>query len=384
VKITPAKGSRKGPRDRVPSEKPTEPEAGDDPVPLPDQLGEVQAQHSNSADAHPAASISSDSLERRILETTPAVKKWVEADYTTVKTLQLAQRNHGRVDLLRRLEDGCYVAAKRMPNKWVTNGASAFARQYPKSSELPWLDIGIVNYLNHRDCDFVCRCHGIFQDATDTHVLTTFCNGGDLFSWCERDPRPGPQREAVMRPLVAQLFSAVKHLHDFGIAHRDLSLENVLLHEPSQQPSQPQVKLIDFGMATTKRFVQNQVRGKLSYQAPEMHKDMAYDAFLSDVFALGVTVFSMAAHDYAWMATTPGGCKRFEYCGEHGLKKYLQNRKLRNGNGAYLSQIFSPDLAHLLEGLLAFDPSQRSSLGEAVYAADRSHTPATSDAWFGD
>jgi serine/threonine protein kinase len=270
-----------------------------------------------------------------------------------------------------------------MPTKWVTDGAATFARQYPNSTEHPWLDIGIVSYLSSHDCEFVCRCYGIFQDATDTYVLTTFCNVGDLFGWCDRDPRPGLQREAVMRPVVTQLFSAVKTLHDFGISHRDLSLENILLHEP-EHCAQPQLKLIDFGMATTKRFVQNQVRGKHSYQAPEMHKDGMYDGFLSDAFALGVIIFSMAAQDYPWMSTKSRGCKLFDYCRENGLRKYLQNRKLRKGNGVYLIDVFSPEFAHMLGGLVTFDPCQRFCLGEAVFSAGKSHPAVTSGPWFRD
>ena len=92
-----------------------------------------------------------------------------------------------------------------------------------------------------------------------------------MFSWCENRPHPTPDREvgealmtpiaycaflglalkpqpeAEMLPLVAQTFSAVEWLHAFGpempvvthhdqqqalrlgIAHRDLSLENLLL-----------------------------------------------------------------------------------------------------------------------------------------------------------
>jgi serine/threonine protein kinase len=390
----------------APSTKPIEPRRSDDPVALPhqfgkvpsdQQFGEVQSERQTATVAD-AVGVSSEELERRIREATPEIQPWIEEDYTTVKTLQMAQRNHGRVDLLRKakskrnqggraaslLNDGDYVAVKRMPNKWITDSAASFARQYPNSSELPWLDIGIVSYLSSQGCDFVCRCHGIFQNATDTCVMTTFCNVGDLFGWCERDPRPGLKREAVMRPVVTQLFSAVKHLHNFGIAHRDLSLENVLLHESTECNAQPQLKLIDFGMATTKRFVRNQVRGKFSYQAPEMHKDTMYDAFLSDVFALGVTIFSMAAHDYPWVSTKRNGCKLFEYCKEHGMKKYLQNRKLRNGNGVYLVDVFSPHLAHLLGILLNFDPEKRACLGEAVYSAAESHQTAPLSPWFGE
>lgn len=33
---------------------------------------------------------------------------------------------------------------------------------------------------------------------------------GDLFTWCDADPGPGTAREAVMLPIVGQIFVAVR------------------------------------------------------------------------------------------------------------------------------------------------------------------------------
>ena len=54
------------------------------------------------------------------------------------------------------------------------------------------------------------------------------------------------------------------------------------------------------------RMCKREVRGKQSYQAPEMHGSDTYDAFLADDFALGVVVFAMAVQDYPWTATKKG------------------------------------------------------------------------------
>ena len=102
-----------------------------------------------------------------------------------------------------------------------------------------------------------------------------------------------------MLPIVGQIFTAVCWLHDLGVAHRDLSLENILL---TDNGGSMQVKLIDFGMSTTQRVCKRELRGKQSYQAPEMHGP-EYDAFLADEFALGVVLFAMAVQDYPWTST---------------------------------------------------------------------------------
>merc|ERR1719162_2925839 len=98
-----------------------------------------------------------------------------------------------------------------------------------------------------------------------------------------------------------ELFRAVQQLHDMQIAHRDISLENVLqTHEVTGAAT---IRMIDFGMASTRREFRHSVRGKSSYQAPEMHTDSKYDAFLSDTFAVGVIVFMILLQDYPWTST---------------------------------------------------------------------------------
>jgi serine/threonine protein kinase len=258
-------------------------------------------------------------------------------------------------------------AVKKVPNKWMRLSPGDFEKKYPDSSERPWYDMAFVKHLNSIGFAHACSLIGIFTDEHHTYLTLELCTEGDLFSWCDREPtQPGKEREDVMRPLVTQLFSAVRFIHNVGIAHRDLSLENILLTRATDD--RQLIKIIDFGMATLERFPLNERRGKKSYQAPEMHStSIRYDAFLSDVFALGATVFSMSVKDYPWMATMVDGCQLFNFVCQHGLMKLFQKRKLREGNGEYLSQVLSSSLMDFLSAALALKPSDRATCGEACY-----------------
>ena len=44
--------------------------------------------------------------------------------------------------------------------------------------------------------------------------------------------------------MIRQVLSALKYLHDHGIVHRDLKIENMLMCKNKQF-----VKLIDFGLS---------------------------------------------------------------------------------------------------------------------------------------
>jgi len=250
-----------------------------------------------------------------------------------------------------------------MPNGWVADSMQEFEQRNPDATERPWLDFGLIRELNRMQFPYSCEFLGIFRDAESTYFVTSLATQGDLLSWHAQDPRPGREREALMKPIMQQTFEAVKMLHELGIAHRDLSLENILLTEGAQ--GRTQVKIIDFAMSTLSRRCRGEARGKVVYRAPEMNETSEYDAFLADAFALGVVVFAVAFRDYPWSCTRMT-CKSFRYVREHGMAAFFEQRKVRNGSGETLSEVCSTSLAELLDGMLAIDPRRRLGLGELV------------------
>jgi len=305
-------------------------------------------------------------LDSKMDELARWVEEWgADGRFAFVRTLQEAARNHGRVDMMKN-KMGESVAVKRMPTQWITKGPKEFLKEYASSSERPWYDMSIIKMLNEQGFPHVCRLLGIFRDKDNTFVAMTLAEGGDLFGWCNSGPSPGVEREALMLPIVIQVFQAVRYIHDVGIAHRDLSLENILLS--TDRTGKMLIKLIDFGMATLNRICRKELRGKQSYQAPEMHTNEEYDAFLTDVFALGVVVFAMAVQDYPWQATKKNSCQLFEFVRNFGLEKFLTRRKARKSkDNEYLINVISPSFLQLIVGLLSFKPATRLHLGEQCF-----------------
>eukprot|EP00930_Biecheleria_cincta_P001997 TRINITY_DN103076_c0_g1_i1.p1 TRINITY_DN103076_c0_g1~~TRINITY_DN103076_c0_g1_i1.p1 ORF type:complete len:413 (+),score=51.24 TRINITY_DN103076_c0_g1_i1:111-1349(+) len=326
----------------------------------------VAAASSSSSQVANARTITPSVLQEAMDRAAAAVESWDENEMVLDSLIQEAVRNHGRVDLMHRKKDKVRFAVKRMPNRWVREGPADFNEQYPSASERPWVDIGLVRHLNSIKYPYACELQGVFRDGENTYVCSSLATKGDLFAWCEKDPKPGAAREEVMIPLAVQIFSAVRLLHELGIAHRDLSLENILLTEVE---GDTRVQLIDFGMSTTTRFCRKEVRGKQSYQAPEMHVAAQYDAYLADAFSLGVVIFAMAVQDYPWTSTKKNTCQLFEYITTFGFQKFLKKRKLRKGKGEHLSEVFSAELADLLQGMIHVDSTQRLCLGESCFGS---------------
>jgi len=53
--------------------------------------------------------------------------------------------------------------------------------------------------------------------------------------------------EEITKTITAQLLVALKYMHQKLIAHRDLNLDNIMIHKDCD--GDIQVKLIDFGSA---------------------------------------------------------------------------------------------------------------------------------------
>eukprot|EP00929_Paragymnodinium_shiwhaense_P115528 TRINITY_DN84478_c0_g1_i1.p1 TRINITY_DN84478_c0_g1~~TRINITY_DN84478_c0_g1_i1.p1 ORF type:complete len:467 (-),score=48.77 TRINITY_DN84478_c0_g1_i1:308-1708(-) len=312
--------------------------------------------------------VTGNELQETMEQISREVLPW-GGEFATVRTLQEARRNYGRVDLMTSARCRNFVAAKRMPTQWVCTEPAEFIHEYPKSTENPWVDLAMTKLLVDRGCEHVNRCLGVFRDLEGlTYVLSPYASRGDLLGWCLKAPRPGSGREQAMMPLAVQLLSAVEFLQDHDICHRDLSLENALLLEG--EDGSLQIKLIDFGMAMLGRTGYN-MAGKERYRAPEMH-DLAslghYNTFAADIFALGIMLFSMAVQDYPWNSSKKGECLLFEYYRRYGFVPLLQRRRLgrQSTSFLYLVDVLSTDLAQLLAGMLQVSVRSRTSLGASA------------------
>mmetsp|Transcript_129197 Transcript_129197/g.288794 ORF Transcript_129197/g.288794 Transcript_129197/m.288794 type:complete len:452 (+) Transcript_129197:141-1496(+) len=336
-----------------------------DDIDIDPQPGQVKsAQAGNSAQAEPVKAPAA--LHRGF--NANEVQAWDAGRFELVRKIQDATRNRGQVHLMRDSAHDTLVAVKQMPNRWIRTCHSEFVMEHPSETEMPWQDVGCIRFLHNAGYSHVCELLGVYRDDSSTYVVTSFATEGDLFSWCEAGVPPGREREVLVQPLARQMLEAVQQLHDYSIVHRDLSLENILMSKLPGDGSL-QILIIDFSMASTLRRFRKCVRGKASYQAPELHMDEEYDAFLTDAFSMGVTLYAVLVKDYPWLSTRPGGCKCFEYVKKHGFRSYLNKRKMRNAS-ARVAECMSEPLIQLLEGLLELDPAKRLTLGESSWTAD--------------
>jgi len=321
----------------------------------------------------PYAKVTASDLTASIAAASDEIKPWMSGCFANISRLEDAVGNKGHVDSMSmRSSSGRFlakVAVKLMPNEWVCRSAEDFDHEHPFASERPWLDFGMLRLLNDLDCPYVSDFVGLYRDDSTTYFVSSLATAGDLYRW-QPTLTPGPIREKTLQPIMCQAFEAVRWLHDHGIAHRDISLENILLTRDGD--GQTSVRICDFAMSTLHRQCHGKVRGKPVYRAPELYKRGPHDTFHADNFALGVTAFSAAVRDYPWQSTRECECQMFEYAGTFGLRALLEKRKLRSEGGSRkLIECFSDEMVELLSGLLDFQPKHRAHLGECAMLVDK-------------
>eukprot|EP00931_Biecheleriopsis_adriatica_P029737 TRINITY_DN17606_c0_g1_i1.p1 TRINITY_DN17606_c0_g1~~TRINITY_DN17606_c0_g1_i1.p1 ORF type:complete len:404 (+),score=66.03 TRINITY_DN17606_c0_g1_i1:66-1214(+) len=278
-----------------------------------------------------------------------------------VRTLQSAPRNHGVVQQMELLGYGC-VAVKRMPLSWTFQGHAQFVQQHEGELENPWTDVGIVQYLNAVGYPYVPEHIGILQTHLETFVISSLASEGDLFSWATRNlPSPGRQREESLLLIKRQVICALHALHDLGIAHGDVSAENILLTRDNH--GELKVQIIDFAMASVKGQSIIGAISKESYRAPELYSGQPCDPFACDVFSMGVLMYCLSTARYPWMTTRPDGCKRFRFAAIHGFRALTEKVQLF---GKQLSTVFSANFLDLLEAVLFIQPSHRATISDVM------------------
>ncbi|KAF7324700.1 Serine/threonine-protein kinase MARK2 [Mycena kentingensis (nom. inval.)] len=132
----------------------------------------------------------------------------------------------------------------------------------------------------------VTQMYEVIATENSIWIVAELCCGGELFDYLVEKSRLS---EDETRVIFGQLCLAVAYLHDKGIVHRDLKLENVLLDERCR------VKLGDFGF--TREYERSVLLetfcGTTGYAAPEMLQGQKYLGPEVDIWSLGIILYCL-------------------------------------------------------------------------------------------
>ena len=206
------------------------------------------------------------------------------------------------------------------------------------------LEMKIIKKLQHPN---IIKVHDIIKTRKLVFIFMDLAASGTMFENLVKANRPFTERQSKI--WSAQLVSAISYIHQKGIAHRDIKLENFLLDADFN------ALLSDFGFAclTTGRsedeIIKITVCGTPEYMAPEI-RTPPYDAKKTDMFAMGVCIFEMINFHKPWNA---------DRLTEENLVKTMLSRNYKFHTA--IEKRISDRVKDLINKLLEPNPARRLS-----------------------
>ena len=151
-------------------------------------------------------------------------------------------------------------------------------------------------------------------------------------------------------------------MHSKGIAHRDLKVENIMIHGDGS------LKICDFGLATTEERVKSRTGTEL-YMAPEILEFVEHDPKQADIFSLGILLFAMKTCFFPFRKAHPED-KVYRLLLDGDYDRFWQIQNWQHEESLCLSE----NLKDLIIQMLSYNPEQRPD-----FEAIRSHPWFTND-----
>jgi len=211
------------------------------------------------------------------------------------------------------------------------------------------------------------------QDEKSFYLASEHCPNGELLDVIHK--AGCLQDDQMLREVLNQLLVFLDALHRGGVAHRDLSLENVLVAADGG------LRVIDFAqaiMVCAPGDLSGEARvsqdggppGKPFYRGPELSTGGSYLATKVDTFAVGVMLYALVVGTYPFMpnASRNNDPKRVDLFPpeEAALGRCTRLRQQLQKANKGIAERISPGCLDMMEQLLAPNPELRLSAEEAL------------------
>ena len=236
----------------------------------------------------------------------------------------------------------------------------------PKSYKYLLNEINILKNINHEN---IVKLYWDLEDRKFRYLVTEYCNGGDLESCLDHyvSEKERPFSEEEVQYIMRQLVSGIKYLHSKtktkeSILHRDLKLENILLHYDNEDDRmhkrilKAKVKIIDFGFA---RYLNDDemsisILGSPMFMDPRIlyklnkieNNDFSYEQ-KADIYSLGVICYHLLT-----------GHSLYDARNMEDLVKLTQKGIFK------ISADISKETVSFLNYMLRYDPKKRLDINQ--------------------
>ncbi|MEP6944979.1 MAG: FHA domain-containing serine/threonine-protein kinase [Acidobacteriota bacterium] len=209
------------------------------------------------------------------------------AGYQMIRVI--GQGGMGSVMLARSEKDGRAVAIKTLLPEVAVSDQSLkrFLREIEVASSLTHPHI--VSYIDHG------THNGI------VYLVTEYISGMDAARLAKHRGGKLDYREVVV--IIEQTLAALDFAHSLGFVHRDIKEQNILIEGEHPRSN---AKLTDFGLSKSYKqtgmsgvTMVGDVAGTIAYMPPEQVRDFKEVRPPSDLYAVGMTAYSLITGAHA-------------------------------------------------------------------------------------
>ena len=159
------------------------------------------------------------------------------------------------------------------------------------------LEIKILKNTFHYN---IIKLYEVIETEEEIFIIMEYAEGGDLKNYLYQKKH---LTEDLSRQIFQQLIDCIYYLHQIGICHRNIKLENILFSTKKRD----KIKIINFGHSNVyltgvnsdnptlsfgAEFLETPIDNK-EYTPPEMILGCKYDGLLLDIWSCGIILYAM-------------------------------------------------------------------------------------------
>ena len=196
-------------------------------------------------------------------------------------------------------------------------------------------EIKILKKIRHKN---IIQLLDIMESKKNLYFVMEYCPGGELFDYLVQKKRLKEEEACI---FFQEIINGVEYLHEQGIIHRDLKLENILLDDNNH------IKITDFGLSSfySKNAFLLTACGTPSYASPEMLEGHKYNGESTDVWSCGIILYAMLC-----------GSLPFSESKEEIIVKKIKIHDYK------IPDYLSEDAKNLLNSILVINPKHRINI----------------------
>ena len=241
-----------------------------------------------------------------------------------------------------------YKALNKFENKFYAIKTMNFKNITPKERLNIETEINLLQELKHPN--IVLYKESFIDENQNFNIVTTFCEGGDLYQKIFKSQKTYFQEKEIINALI-QLLLGLSYIHDKKIVHRDIKTKNIFIQ------NEHTLRIGDFGIAkifnsnkNSKNTNLNKMVGTPLYMAPECFKQNKKYSYKSDIWSLGCCIYEMCNLKHAF----------------EGQFFPAVSIKISEGKRLPLNKIYSKELRNVIDNMLNLNPRNRPTIASLI------------------